>query len=131
MDPAPIVETLRRAIPDLQAVYVFGSTARGDDIVGSDVDLAILCPTKLTPEARWDLMGRLASVANRDVDLVDLRSASTVLRVNVLADGQLLYDGAPYERALFEATACADYTRLQEERRLILEQIAKDRRVYA
>lgn len=131
MDPAPIVDTLRRAIPDLQAVYLFGSAARGDEGKGSDVDLAVLCPRKLAPALRWDLTGQLASLANRDVDLVDLRSASTVLRVNVLADGQLLYDGAPYERALFEATACADYTRLQDERRPILEQIVKDRRVYA
>lgn len=131
MDPSPVVEALRRALPDLQAVYVFGSIARGDDVTGSDVDLAILCPMKLTAETRWNLAGQLASLINRDVDLVDLRSASTVLRVNVLADGRLLYDGAPYERALFEATACADYTRLQDERRPILEQIARDGRVYA
>ena len=131
MDPAPIVETLRRAIPDLQAIYVFGSHARGDAIVGSDLDLAVLCSGKLAPALRWDLAGQSASLAHRDVDLVDLRSASTVLQVNVLEDGRLLYEGAPYERALFEAAACADYTRLQEERRPILEQIAKNRRVYA
>jgi hypothetical protein len=42
----------------------------------------------------------------------------------------VLFDAAPFERALFEATACADYARLQEERRAILEQVARDGRVY-
>jgi predicted nucleotidyltransferase len=104
--------------------------ARGDARPGSDIDLAILCPRPLPAAARWALQEKLASLAHRNVDLVDLRAASAVLRVNVLDDAQLLYEGAPFERALFEATACADYARLQEERRDILAQVVRDGRVY-
>ena len=51
--------------------------------------------------------------------------------MNVLADAKLLFDGAPYERELFEATALSNYARLQEERRAILEQIEREGHVYA
>jgi len=52
------------------------------------------------------------------------------MRVNVLADAKLVFDGARYERELFEATALSDYARLQEERRAILEQIEREGHVY-
>ncbi len=130
MDASAVVSALRSAFPDLQAIYLFGSAARGDARADSDLDLAVLCARPIPAAVRWELQGRLAALAHRDVDLVDLRNASAVLRVNVLDDGRLLYDGVPFERALFEATACADYARLQEERREILEQVARDGRVY-
>jgi uncharacterized protein len=126
-----LVAAIRAALPDVQAIYVFGSRARGDHGAESDVDLAVLCPRPLPATARWEMQQRLAALAHRDVDLVDLHNASTVLHVNVLDDARVLYDGAPFERALFEATACADYARLQEERREILRQVARDGRVYA
>lgn len=130
VDLSAIVDALRRPLPDVQAIYVFGSVARGDGIADSDLDIALLCPRPLPSTVRWELQERLAALAHRNVDLVDLRAASAVFRVNVLDDGRLLYDGVPFERALFEATACADYARLQEERREILEQVARDGRVY-
>ena len=130
MDASPLVDAIRNAVPEAQAIYLFGSAARGDAGPESDIDLALLVPRALTPRARWEIQERLAVLAHRNVDLVDLREASAVMRVNVLDDGQLLLDAAPYERALFEATALADYARLQEERREILEQIAREGRVY-
>jgi predicted nucleotidyltransferase len=130
VDESALVTSLRSTLPDVQAMYVFGSVARGDERAGSDLDLAVLCPRPLPSATRWELQGRLAALVHRNVDLVDLRAASAVLRVNVLDDARLLYDGAPFERALFEATACADYARLQEERREILEQVIRDGHVY-
>jgi hypothetical protein len=42
---------------------------------------------------------------------VDLRAASTVMRVQVLESGQVLYDARPSHRAAFEATALGAYAR--------------------
>jgi uncharacterized protein len=75
----------------------------------------------LAPMARWELQERLAAFLGADVDLVDLGAASTVMRVRVLADGEVILDHAPTARARFEALALAAYARLNEERRGILE----------
>jgi predicted nucleotidyltransferase len=125
-----IVDAIRSAVPAVQAIYVFGSHARGDSGPESDLDVALLAPTRLDPLARWELQERLAGLAHCSLDLVDLLAASAVMRVAVLADAVLLFDGAPYERALFEATALSGYARLQDERRAILEQIEREGRVY-
>jgi predicted nucleotidyltransferase len=52
---AEIVARLRHAVPDLIAVYRFGSTARGEAVRDSDVDLAVLAGSPLAPVARFEL----------------------------------------------------------------------------
>lgn len=124
------VSVLREAIPGTIAVYLFGSRARGDAARESDVDLAVLPPAPLDPVARFELQERIAAELRASVDLVDLRSASTVLRAQVLEHGELLYDGDPRERARFEVAALSAYARLNEERRGILEDVARTGRVH-
>ena len=123
-------DTIRATVPGVQAIYIFGSRARGDAGPESDLDVAVLASRPLDPLVRWELQERLASALHTAVDLVDLRSASSVMRVTVLADAQLVCDGGSYGRQLFEATALSDYARLQDERRAIMRQIADEGRVY-
>ena len=125
-----ITDLLVEACPDAIAIYLFGSEARGDQTMESDIDIALLAPRPLDPVARFNLQERVARLLHRDVDLVDLRSASTVMRVTVLADARVVFEGDRYQRELFEATALSMYARLHEERKAILEQVAKDGRVY-
>jgi predicted nucleotidyltransferase len=127
---AVAVELVREAWSDVQAVYVFGSHARGDAGPASDLDVAVLTRTAIDPIVRWEVQERIASALGRAVDVVDLRAASAVMRVMVLGEGHLIFDGARAERELFEATALSDYARLQDERRAILEQVARDGHVY-
>jgi predicted nucleotidyltransferase len=130
MDSAAAVSTLLEAIPDAIAVYLFGSRARGDAHAKSDVDLAVLGRSPLDPVARFELQEGIADRLRASVDLVDLRVASTVMRVQVLEHGVVLYDGDPAARAAFEATALAAYARLNEERRGILEDVSRTGRVH-
>ena len=124
------IELIVAEVAELKALYLFGSEARGDSSGHSDIDLAILADKKLTPLGRWELQERVAAKLGRDVDLVDLRSASAVMRVEVLRDGNLLVDRDPSARQSFEAFALSDYARLQEERSHILADIERRGRVY-
>jgi predicted nucleotidyltransferase len=129
-DVDAVVRTVRARVADVVAIYLFGSLARGDDHAGSDVDLAILPRRPLAALARFDLQEELARQLGRDVDLIDLRSAPAVLRAQVFTNDVLLYCGDRFTRQLFEATALSDYARLNEERRGILDDIARRGSVY-
>ena len=117
------VDEIRRTVPDVQAIYVFGSVATGHDRPGSDVDLAILGRRQLEAELRWQLQERIAALLGRDVDLLDLWAASTVMRVQVLQTGRVLFESDATGRALFEATALGAYARLNRSRAGILEDV--------
>lgn len=130
MSDSEIAELVRAAVPDVIAVYRFGSTAGGTVHRGSDVDLAILAPAPLDPVRRFDLQERIAARLGRDVDLVDLRSASTVMRMQVISSGRSLasYDDAA--QGAFEDHTFSAYARLNEERRQILQRIAHEGSVH-
>lgn len=97
----PVVNAIRSAIPEVQALYLFGSVATGQDRSDSDVDLAVLAPRPLDQLSRWRLQESIAAELGRDVDLVDLRAASTVMQVQVLDTGRVLFEADASSRALF------------------------------
>ena len=139
MDPAPglalddreaALGHLRAALPGLQALYLFGSAASGEARPGSDLDLALLADRPLAADERFDLEQDLALLLGREVDLVDLLAASTVMRMQVISTGRLLWEANRYRRELFEVTVYSAYARLNEERRGILEDIRREGRVY-
>lgn len=125
-----VVQHLRRAVPDLVAVYRFGSTARGESRPGSDTDLAVLASRRIAESTRFDIQEELASLIGTDVDLVDLSATTPVLAIQIVTDGQVLYDGDDVRRGAFEDRTFGDYARLNEERRGILERIAHEGTVH-
>ena len=122
---ADVVAAVRHAVPGLVALYAFGSRVRGDAAPGSDLDLALLAPAPLDALVRFALQETLATFAGCDVDLVDLRAATAVMRAQVYASDQLLFEGDAYARQRFEMLALSDYARLNEERRQILDDVAQ------
>ena len=130
-DLAPLVAALRDAVPGLAAVYAFGSAVRGEATPESDLDLAVLASAPLGAVARFDLQERLAAQAGRDVDLVDLRAASTVMQAQVVHTGRVVLDADAGARAAFETTAFSAYALLNEERAGLLADIAARGRVHA
>ena len=130
MDLSAAVSEIRASIPDLVAVYLFGSTARGDENRDSDLDLAVLGRKRIASDARFELSVRLAEKLRLPVDLIDLRAASAVFRIQILKDAEILDDADPNARAEFECFAFADYARLNEERAGILEDVHRTGRVH-
>jgi predicted nucleotidyltransferase len=130
MDDPALIERLRQSVSGLIALYRFGSQVTGTARPDSDVDLAILTRDPIPAMRRFELAQDLAIQLHCDVDLVDLRSASTVMRMQVISTGTCL--DAPDEQARreFEMYVYSDYARLNEERRDILKRIAAHGLVY-
>ncbi len=84
-----IARFLRDALPQLIAVYRFGSTASAQEHAESDLDIAVLAGDPIDAVARFELQERLAAAVGRDVDLVDLRRASTVMAMQVISTGRI------------------------------------------
>ncbi|MCE7977530.1 MAG: nucleotidyltransferase domain-containing protein [Nitrospira sp. NTP1] len=123
MDVQTIVQLLRKQIPDLVAIYQFGWQARGDAGPVNDIDLAVVAKTVLAERRLFELAQELAAQHGREVDLLDLKRASTVMCAQVITTGRVLDCRDDQARAEFEIYACSDYARLTEERRDILADI--------
>jgi predicted nucleotidyltransferase len=129
MDMEKITELLRQRLPDLQAVYCFGSYSTGHAGPESDLDLAILLPTAPDPVQVWELAGEVADLVDVAVDLVDLRSASTIMQFQVITHGQRLWAQA-LPAGLFECLVVGQKWALDTAREGVLSDILKDGRVY-
>ena len=125
-----IVEEIQGAVRELVAVYRFGSSSQGTTHSESDIDVAFLARGPLPPAHRFDVQERLAGSLGRDVDLVDLSLTSPVIAIQIVAHGQLLFEGDAAARGAFEDRTFGAYARLNEERRGILQRIAAEGTVY-
>ena len=125
-----LIEQVRKAVPNLIALYRFGSQAHGTAGPESDVDVAILAPEPLPPANLFDLQQELAALLHKDVDLIDLASAATVLRMQIISTGECLFSGDDQRREEFETRVFSSYARLNEERRGILDDIRARGSVY-
>lgn len=121
---------LEAKLPDLVAVYLYGSSVQEQTHPESDLDLAVLTTDPLDPVQRWTLQEDLAVQLHRAVDLLDLRAVSTVMQVQVVAHGEVVLDADPVARQRFEMQALAAYALLNEERRAILVDVYERGRVY-
>ena len=116
-----IVELIERRLfpgPDerLFAVYLFGSAAHGETNRESDADLAFLGSPPREALRVFEAAQDAAVLLDRDVDLVDLTGASTVLRARVVGSGRRIHTGDEEAVETFEMYALSDYARLEEER---------------
>lgn len=121
LDEAGAAELVRGLSAFDQAViYLFGSAVRGAIHRESDLDVAFLPPEPCDPWAVFQAAQELALRLRREVDLVDLRRASTVLRKEVLRTGRRLATFRAREADEFEMYTLSDYARLNEERAPVL-----------
>ena len=130
MDDHALIEHIRKSVPSLIALYRFGSQAKGTARPDSDIDLAVLAHNPIPNLRRFELAQELAVQLHCDVDLVDLRNASTVMRMQVLSTGTCLDTQNESVRREFEMYAYSDYARLNEERRELVKGITERGLVY-
>jgi len=125
-----IVSVLRSEFADLQLVLLFGSHARGAVTPASDVDVALLVQGTMPAARLAELRDGLALALVRDVHLVDLRAATTVLRHEIAHTGEVLYSVGGGAVEAFLDFVLSDYVRLNEARAGILRDVRERGRVH-
>ena len=118
-----MIEALCKALPDLQAIYLFGSQANGDAGPDSDIDLAILTEAPRDSVKLWELASDLALISGKHVDLLDLRATNTVMQYQVITTGERIWTTGS-SAALYESFILSEKTRLDEARAGLLQDIA-------
>jgi predicted nucleotidyltransferase len=104
-----IVAALRSG-PPVRLAILFGSTARGTQRIDSDIDIGIVPKDPELPlNEELTLQTELSRVSGRQVDLVRLDHASTLLRWQVVRYGRALVEAEPFAAARFTADAVAEY----------------------
>jgi predicted nucleotidyltransferase len=117
VDPRAVARIVEEIFPEALGVWIYGSFAQGRARPGSDLDIAIL-PDRAIDS--WDKFERAQEVASRlghDVDLVDLRRVSPVLRFEVVTRGMRAGARDPYACDVFETAALTMFQRLNEGQR--------------
>lgn len=116
------IPAIERAIAEfaanegLRAAYLHGSTAQGTMDAESDIDVALLLPSSLSPEERWEtrlrcigfLMEKFPAEADK-FDVVVLQDVPVLLRYNVIRRGRLLYERIRSDRLDFEISVEREY----------------------
>lgn len=129
MNRKDLIHTLQARVPNLLAIYAFGSRIEGTAGPESDLDLAVLVAGYAEPLALFGLAGDLADVAGCAVDLLDLRAASTVMQYQIITTGQRWW-ASDVQAALFEAAVLSEKTALDTARAGLLADIQQRGTVY-
>lgn len=114
-----VVPILQARVPQLLAIYAFGSRITGTAGPESDLDLAVLVAGYADPLALFELAGDLAEEAGCAVDLLDMRAASTVMQYQIMTTGQRWW-ASDVQAALFEAMVLSEKTALDAARAGVL-----------
>ncbi|MBF0153892.1 MAG: nucleotidyltransferase domain-containing protein [Magnetococcales bacterium] len=120
-----LVDRLRGRLPDLLAIYAFGSRIAGDAGSESDLDLAVLVEGKADPVSLWRLAGDLADIAGCPVDLVDVRAATTVMQYQIIVTGRRLWV-RDLRATLYESFILSAKTALDEARAPLMNLILRE-----
>ncbi len=129
MNADPFIQILQKRVPELLAVYAFGSRVRGSAGAESDLDLAILVAGYADPLALFYLSGDVAELAGCPVDLLDLRAASTVMQYQIITTG-VRWWARDLQAALFETAILSEKTALDSARAGLLDDIQRRGSVY-
>lgn len=87
---------------EIEQVVLFGSLARGQARIDSDVDVAVEATRPLTAEQRLAMTEALALALGRTVDLVDLNAAGQPLLTQIVTTGvRLMGSDTAWARLLY------------------------------
>ncbi|MBN4050987.1 nucleotidyltransferase domain-containing protein [bacterium AH-315-G05] len=115
---------------ELEFIIIYGSSVTDNFREDSDIDLAYYSKTKVDPFELFILKEELADILRREVDLIDLKMASTVFKAQVVGTGEIIYCSDKNKLDNFRIRSLKEYALLNEERQIILDKIKEDGEIY-
>jgi predicted nucleotidyltransferase len=116
---------------DVDVIYLFGSSVKNTMREDSDIDIAFLSEKFIDTFDLFLLSQKLADLVGREVDLIDIKKATTVFQTQIISTGIVIYSRDEKKRAIFEMITYKSYARLNEEREEILDKIKESGSIYA
>lgn len=125
-----LINQIKSSLPNVLAIYAFGSQITGHSNEHSDLDLAVLIDGQVETFDLWDLASQLVEIAGCDVDLLNMRLASTVMQYQILQTGRTLWAKQP-DAGIFESFILSEKINLDVLRKELLEDIDQRGSIYA
>ena len=125
-----LINQIKSALPSVLAIYAFGSQITGHANENSDLDLAVLIDGQVETFDLWDLASQLSEIAGCDVDLLNMRLASTVMQYQILQTGRTLWAKQP-DAGIFESFILSEKINLDVLRKELLDDIDQRGSIYA
>lgn len=126
-----LLAVLQATFGSLSVAYLYGSAAQDCMHAESDIDVAVDIGRPLTSAERWDAAQKLSISMKRDVDLVDFRDASDVLRQQILTAGRRIFVHDAVAQSSYEAGVLSEYLDFVARRAPLMQDIAARGAVYA
>jgi predicted nucleotidyltransferase len=112
--PRTLEDRLARRLRAAGAVYatVFGSVARGQALPDSDIDVAVSFGKPMSSDLRVAVVGIVADVSGRSVDVIDLESADALIRARALGGTEILCEGTAIRQRMISKVRRSEDDRL-------------------
>lgn len=124
-----IVEFLKKEFTPV-FIYLFGSFAKGEAREDSDIDLGIYTQDIISPYNLFLASNKLSFEIKRDIQIVHLKDISTVFSAQIVGTREVLYSEDEELMANYDVRAFKDYAKLNEERKIVLDAIERDGKIY-
>jgi len=104
-------------------IIIFGSAAKGNMRPDSDIDIAYLGDVELDDYRVFMLAQALADRLGREVDLINMKKASTVFKAQIIGYGKTIYQPDKTLVDEYKIRVLKEYAKLNEERQCIFDKI--------
>lgn len=123
---------IQEIVKELQPAFVllYGSFAKDAHHESSDIDLAYFSDKELSNYERFILANKLSSLAEREVDLVDIKQIDTVFTMQIFTEGIPIYIADENTFISQRIRAYRMYVTLNEQRAPVIEAIKESGRVF-
>ncbi len=111
-------------------IIIFGSAAKDMLREDSDIDVAFFSDKIYSKYEVFIAGQKLAAILGRDVDLIDIKKASTVFKAQILSNGKIIYSRDEVQTKIFYMEAYGEYCKLNEERKEILDRVKERGAIY-